>query len=80
MGLLSKGDELLACGDGKDAQVLVLRIVFELDMALPEGKVRPTGREFNLDNVGDRELLEELGRFRLMNTHTNKRVLAGAYR
>ncbi len=48
----------------------MLRAVSELDMALPEGKVRPAGRKFKLDNVGDRELLEEIGRFCLMNAHT----------
>ena len=83
MGLLGEGDELLACGYRKYAQVLVLRVVFELDMALPEGKVRPAGRKFKLYNVGDRELQEEIGRFRLMNAHATSMpvcVSAGAYR
>ena len=69
MGFLSEGDELLACRDRKNAQVLVLRVISEFDMALPEGKVRPAGRKFKLDNVGDRKLLEKIGRFRLMNAH-----------
>jgi hypothetical protein len=77
---LSEGDELLACVDRKYTQVLVLRVVSDLDMALPEGKVRPAGRKFKLDNVGDRKLPEEIGRFRLMNAHATSGVSVGAYR
>ena len=30
----------------------MLRVVCELDMALPEGKLRPAGRKFKLDKLG----------------------------
>lgn len=43
--LLRKGNELLASGDRKDAQVLVLSSVSKVDMTLPCGKICPARRK-----------------------------------
>jgi hypothetical protein len=72
MVLLGKGNKFFAGGDRKDAQVLVLRTVRGVDMALPSGEICPTGRKPELNNVKDREILKENGRFCLMYAYTGR--------
>jgi hypothetical protein len=78
-GLLRKGYELFPGGYSKDAQVLMLTAVSELDMTLPGREICPTRRKTELNNIRNCELVKQSRCLRLMDAYAGSSRIRYTY-